>query len=665
MTTSASSRQGSSLLLLADPDGIGRHLADFLGNLSRIAPTLTLLPTLADALAAVASGERYDLILVGLPLADTDAETLVATLHAAAPAIPIVVLTQAADEELALIQRGADDCLAAAAATPEAIERMLLHTLERSRLRQLSPSLLTALPTAVFYKDNQGRYLGCNPAFAALTGKSSAEIRGHTVEELWPAQFSNIYRQHDQSLLQEHQQQIYEAQLVDHRGQIRDVLFSKNTFLDEQGQAAGLVGAITDISTIKQSEAQLKESRSRLKSVLATAGVGIAFGDRDGHLLETNSAFDQMLGYREGELTGRGFAEFTHPEDMARERPLLTELTLGQRSSYELEKRYITRGGRVIWVHLNVSGLRNAAGDMDLLVAVASDITARRQFQMDLADSRAFSEAILDSMDISISVLDRDGRIIAVNEGWRRFSQQGNGSEALEDGVGIDYLGVMRRARDQGFLDLVPMLDGLEEVLAGLRDSFTYEYPCDLPQGRLCWYLLRATPMRSQRGGMVVSHIDMTAQHLAQEETLRLKAELEERVERRTASLAEANETLRTEQRKLSFLKDLAERANFSDDLGELLEYGVRELCDMAGWAVAHVLFLNRQGNALESSGIVYSRTPERHARALGRLMANTILPGQSLPGRAWKQGRAIWSHCSTGCPEDGRCRNFETGSIA
>ena len=47
-------------------------------------------------------------------------------------------------------------------------------------------SLLAAIPTPVFFKDDQGRYLGCNSAFTEIMGVSTTEIRGKTVHELWP-----------------------------------------------------------------------------------------------------------------------------------------------------------------------------------------------------------------------------------------------------------------------------------------------------------------------------------------------------------------------------------------------------------------------------------------------------------------------------------------------
>ena len=529
---------------------------------------------------------------------------------------------------------------------------------EKLRMLRFSEALMAALPTAVYYKDSHGRYQGCNQAFTELTGKSADQIIGKTVEELWPSQLAQEYKRNDLPLLTDQQRQIYEFKLQDGDAQLRDVLFCKNTYLDEHGQPAGIVGAITDISELKRSASELRESRNRLNSILANAGVGIAFGDRDGGLIETNAALDRMLGYQAGELIGRNFSEFTYPADLALERTMFNAILNGERDGYQIEKRYIRRDGQVFWVQINVSALRNGEGEVENFVGVASDINQRMQYQRELADSRAFTESILDSMDISISVLNNQGEIVAVNDGWRRFAQQGDGSSDLEAGVGLNYLDVLRNTTDNEDDSAASLLTGLEAVLAGSRDSFSYEYPCELPLGGMCWYLLRATPLRGATGGMVVSHIDITAQHLAQEETLRLKSELEQRVDLRTAALAASNATLQTEQRKLNFLKNLAERANLADDLEDVLEHGVRELCQMADWAFGQVLNVAPRGDQLTVSRVHFNRNSGNNDICIERVSSGSVLPSEALPWRAFLQRRPLWEDCAGGRLRQGRCHD-------
>src|SRR6516165_4224422 len=54
-------------------------------------------------------------------------------------------------------------------------------------------NLVDAIPIPIFYKDLQGRYLGCNLAFEEVLGKSREEIVGRTVYEVAPSDLAAVY----------------------------------------------------------------------------------------------------------------------------------------------------------------------------------------------------------------------------------------------------------------------------------------------------------------------------------------------------------------------------------------------------------------------------------------------------------------------------------------
>ncbi len=126
-------------------------------------------------------------------------------------------------------------------------------------------ALLAAIPTPVFFKDAQGRYLGCNDAFTEQMGVTAEDLRGKTVYELWPSELAETYHQRDLELLRHPERQVYEFQVRDKDGQKRDVVFAKGVFYDEVGQPAGLVGAYVDITERKQAEVELQASETRYK----------------------------------------------------------------------------------------------------------------------------------------------------------------------------------------------------------------------------------------------------------------------------------------------------------------------------------------------------------------------------------------------------------------
>ena len=115
--------------------------------------------------------------------------------------------------------------------------------LDRSRFIS---SLLRAIPVAVFFKDKEGKYTGCNDAFTEIMGVTSDEIKGKTVHEIWPSELADTYHRKDLELMQEKKHQVYEFQVIDKNGAMRPVIYAKDILLDADGEVGGLVGAFLD-----------------------------------------------------------------------------------------------------------------------------------------------------------------------------------------------------------------------------------------------------------------------------------------------------------------------------------------------------------------------------------------------------------------------------------
>ncbi len=81
------------------------------------------------------------------------------------------------------------------------------------------------------------------------------------------------------------------------------------------------------------------------------------------------------------------------------------------------------------------------------------------------------NRAILDSLPAHIALIDGSGRIVAVNEAWRRFARE-NGLRAEGAGVGADYIEVCRTATGPSAEGAHLVAEGLRELLKGTRRGF-------------------------------------------------------------------------------------------------------------------------------------------------------------------------------------------------
>jgi PAS domain S-box-containing protein len=132
---------------------------------------------------------------------------------------------------------------------------------QQSQFLQL---LIDTIPAPVFYKDAEGRYLGCNRAFQEFYGLASDQIVGKTVDCLGPPEQVKKYRQMDLELFGNPGLQSYEYAALRGDGRKREVVINKATFLKADGAVGGLIGVQTDVTEFKQAQQQLRALAAQL-----------------------------------------------------------------------------------------------------------------------------------------------------------------------------------------------------------------------------------------------------------------------------------------------------------------------------------------------------------------------------------------------------------------
>jgi PAS domain S-box-containing protein len=113
---------------------------------------------------------------------------------------------------------------------------------------RFSNSLLEAIPSPVFYKNKDGRYMGCNAAFENFTGISRNDLIGKTVFDIAPKDVAEEYSHKDLELLKSPGTQRYDWKIQKKDGTIRDVTFNKATYANRKGEIIGIIGLINDIT---------------------------------------------------------------------------------------------------------------------------------------------------------------------------------------------------------------------------------------------------------------------------------------------------------------------------------------------------------------------------------------------------------------------------------
>ena len=166
--------------------------------------------------------------------------------------------------------------LSAKVATRTAELNASLETLQENAT--FVTTLVNAIPVPVFYKDRDCRYLGCNHAFEEFYGTSKEVILGKSVFDIAPRALAEEYHARDQELFQHPGAQIYESQVKNVRGDVRDVVFHKASFADINGQVCGLIGAILDITERKKNETDNLNLERQLLNSQKQESLGVLSG---------------------------------------------------------------------------------------------------------------------------------------------------------------------------------------------------------------------------------------------------------------------------------------------------------------------------------------------------------------------------------------------------
>jgi len=171
------------------------------------------------------------------------------------------------------------------------------------------------------------------------------------------------------------------------------------------------------------------ESDARFRAAFENAAVGVVLVDPEGSFIRVNDTFAYMLGYSTKELETKTFQDITHPDDLPANLSVLEKAVAGEADNYCIEKRYIRKGGGVVWAKLNVGCVRKADGVVDYFITIIEDITERKEAEERLRKNEQKIRELLGALPAAIFVTDADGRITYYNQAavglWGRRPELG------------------------------------------------------------------------------------------------------------------------------------------------------------------------------------------------------------------------------------------------
>jgi PAS domain S-box-containing protein len=276
---------------------------------------------------------------------------------------------------------------------------------------------------------------------------------------------------------------------------------------------------LRDRHALELARAVQDEQQERLRAlawvnaISESATDAIFAKDREGRYLLCNREAARLTGRPVEEILGRDDRAFLAP-DVAALIMANDARVMAEDCTDTFEEVFGTAGGT--FTFLSTKGpLRDAAGQVIGMFGISRNIDERKRAEQAQREAAELFAAVRDSVTSHMAVLDRHGVIVSVNAAWLRFADA-NGAVAGHTGVGNSYLDVCGPAVRTCQADAAHAANGIRAVLEGRTKLFTHEYPCDAP-GVKRWFLMSVTPLRTDAGGAVVVHADISQRRQAED----------------------------------------------------------------------------------------------------------------------------------------------------
>jgi PAS domain S-box-containing protein len=137
----------------------------------------------------------------------------------------------------------------------------------------------------------------------------------------------------------------------------------------------------------------LRASEARFRAIFEGAGIGVAVLDIEGRVEQSNPALQKLLGYSGEELRGRLLTDFSHPDDAGADDTFYRELMARKKgvARYRAERCYIRRDGRLCWVSVTASLVREGKRKPRFVIVMMEDVTEQKQAQEALIQTEKLS----------------------------------------------------------------------------------------------------------------------------------------------------------------------------------------------------------------------------------------------------------------------------------
>ena len=267
------------------------------------------------------------------------------------------------------------------------IAGFMTEGLQQSEIRLRA--ILDNFPFMVWLKDEQGRFLAVNDAYAHACGRPDANsVVGLTEFDLWPHEIAQAHEDQSAQVMGERLERIAFSRIA-RAGQERWMEVHYGPWCSNSGEVLGTVGYAYDITDHKETERALRASERRFRQLFEQSSVGtVLIAPDQTEVLDANEQFAHLCGYSRAQLLGLPLQDLLVLEGEETPSGWLSRMHIAgeERRSHEALLRH--RQGRPVWVTIGLIPLHDDALPLPLMVMSVVDISLQKSSEQALLAHR-------------------------------------------------------------------------------------------------------------------------------------------------------------------------------------------------------------------------------------------------------------------------------------
>jgi PAS domain S-box-containing protein len=409
----------TKILLIEDNPLDVRLVKEYLEDSKSFAYQLTSAGSLEEGTEKSVT-EEFDVVLLDLSLPDSRGILTFSNLKDRIPPIPIIILTGLNDQELAIhiMQHGAQDYLVKNQISTELLIRTIRYSIERKKSEKALcesenkfRNYIESAPDSIFVVDDTGRYIDVNEAACQMLGYSKNELEKKFIHDLLAEESMEAGLAHFKELTEtgKARSELWHKHKDGsiHLFSIAAVKLSENRFL----------GFAKDITKRIRAEESLAKSEEGLKQAQEISHLGNWNIDLVNQKTTWSGEMYNIFGVKKDEVqpSTELLISHIHPDDRERMMNFMKDSEKDLISSSSTF-RIVRKGGKIRNIYTENRFALNKKGNPVGIYGIIQDITERIQAELELRESKALMEAVVENVPLMIFLKEaKDLRFVIFN----------------------------------------------------------------------------------------------------------------------------------------------------------------------------------------------------------------------------------------------------------